>query len=193
MPGSELKMRGSPTWKGYTESKHSCNNWNYSGAKQMKIYKNCKKYGFDPQEEFGKVMDAWLNKLSNGEERLEELRQKRDYLSTQIELIEKNNGGSVIVNEKLVKDIDEHISMIGEGSSYRWGYAIIRKLSNRYDMNFNDIIKVFNERVPAQIKNNEYKEKVLYFFRYVADRAKNGTLSDSEIDAQFPITAKVKV
>lgn len=184
-------MRGAPNWKGYTETKHACNNWGYSGLKQIKIYKLCKKWGLDPQLEFEKSMDALLNKLSNSEEQLEEMRQKRDYLDTQIELIEKSNGDSIIINEKLLKDVDDHISQISDGSTYRWGYAILKKLSYRHDMSFNDIIKVFNERVPVLIKNNEYREKMLYFFKYIADRANNGALTDLEIDKQFPITSRV--
>jgi hypothetical protein len=183
---------GNPNWKGYdTETKKPCGNWGVPGRKQIKAYKLCKKWGKDPQKDFNRIWDMWLNELSNNEAQLEEMRQKRDYLNTQIELIEKTNGNSIIINEKLLRDIDEHINQITEGSTYRWGYAITKKLSNRHDLAFNEVIKIFDERVPALIKNNEYRERLLYFFRYIGDRAKNGALSDTEIDMQFPITARV--
>jgi hypothetical protein len=178
---------GNPSWKGYDiETKKPCSNWGISGKKQIKTYKLCKKWGKDPQKEFNRIWDAWLNELSNNEARLQELDQKIEYLTTQRELIKKNNGNSVIVNEKLIKDVDDKINQITDGITYKWIYAVVKNLSYRHDMSYNEMDGIFSERIPQLIKNNQYKEQLLYLFKYVKDRAKNGTLSDTEIDVEFP-------
>ncbi len=179
--------RGNPTWKGYdVEKKMACVNWGYSGKKQIKIYKYAKKWGLDPQREFEKMMDELLNKLSNNEEQLAEMKNKVDYLKTQIELIEKNNGNSITINEKLLTDIDEHVDRMHDLTTDQWIYAIINKLRFRYDLSFNDMLKVIVERISQYKGSREYREKLLFRFRYVGERAKNGTLTDKEIEQVFP-------
>lgn len=184
-------MIGNPSWKGYdTDYKKACSNWGIVGKKQVKAYRLCKKWGKNPQHELARKWDQWLNELSDNEEQLVEMKQKRDYLDVQIDLIEKNNGNTVTINEKLLVDIDERINLITDETTYQWIYAVVKNLSYRYDLGFNEIFKVFNERIPVLIKNNQYKEQILYLFKYVGDRAKNGALSDQEIENVFPRPVK---
>jgi len=183
--------KGNPDWKGYdVDYKKSCGNWGYPGKKQIRLYKLCKKWGKDPQVEFVKALDTHMNVLSNSEVQKEELRKTIEEAQLRLELIEKGNEGAEIINKKLIEDIDTKIFEIHENTTDRWIYAVVKNLSFRYELSYNEMNKIFLKRIPVLIKINEYREKICYKFKFVEGKANNGTLSDDEIDTIFPMPVR---
>ncbi len=163
-------------------------NMNYfciPGNLQIEYEKECRRNGYNVHQDLKNIIEQRLVILKNKDRQLEEIEQKIIELQRRKDLIE-NEKSLIMTNEKLLKIIDERIEQIIEGTTYQWIYAIIKNLSHKNAITFNEMLEIFCKRAQDIIKMPSTRKEVLHQLKFVGDHANNGLLTDEQINEVFP-------
>lgn len=171
-------------WKGYdTNQAKNMNFFVVPGRLQLRYYNQCKKLSINPHHDLKTLIEVRLSELGI-DLKLEELYKMREEILYQIKELEEHNNLAA-VNKYLQKDLQSRINTYrvevirGRLPSELNVYFVNKGLAQKYDMQYNEIVDLFKEKIHNEIKG-ELKNDLLDIFELVRLNGKNGTLSDAQ-------------
>jgi hypothetical protein len=177
------------SWKGYdTNDSKKMNYFVIPGRLQLRYYNQCKKLGLNPHHDLKNLIEVRLSELGVNV-KLEELYKLREDLEFQIKELEEHNNLAV-VNKYLQKDVLDRVNAF-RGFLHQNKlppelniYFVIKGLTAKYEMQYNDVTDVLKEHVIKEIKG-DLKNKLLDRIEYVRMNSNNGVLTDEQAAEKF--------